>query len=193
MKNEKGSLTLEAAMILPFFMLFIVFLANIIRIGIADMALYQSLAETNEVIVTHAYPAEIAVTGISDLAESKFSGLLEASGADQIGITPEIAADLFVEGMEYLGIEIDPHGYLNSFTASVIEPILREKFSEKTGGEFFDPAKLTVDQVVTPTSFTGSGAYLEINASYEVDINFPFVNRTIILKKTSYERLWAGA
>lgn len=181
-------MTLEAAMVLPFFMLFIVFLAMIIRLAIVDMALYQSLAETNEVVVTLAYPADLATTAVSNIVEEKFDGLSE-----KFEIDPQLAKDLLNDSMEYLGINIDVNGYLDSITPGLVEPIIEDKFSSRLGGNFFDPTNLKIDSIKTPTSFTGDGAFLEINASYDVDISIPFVEKTITLKKTSYERLWAGA
>lgn len=186
MRKEEGSITLEAAMVLPFFMLFIVFLATIIRISIADMALYQSVSETNEVIATHAYPADLATTAVEDILNDKLSGIHE-------DLDLNLAASLLTDSMEYLDINIDVNGYLQSISADLLEPVIQDKFADKVGGSFFDSSNLSIDQVTHPTSFTGDGAFIEIDASYKIDVAVPFVNKQIILKKTSYERLWAGS
>src|SRR5690554_6513253 len=59
-KSEDGSLTLEAAMVMPFFLLFVVFLATIIRVSVADMALRTAVNDTAEIIAAHVYPATLA-------------------------------------------------------------------------------------------------------------------------------------
>lgn len=70
-RKDNGSITLEAAMILPFFMLFIIFLATIIRIAIADMALYKAASETTEVIVAYSYPVEVATSTAEEIVNDK--------------------------------------------------------------------------------------------------------------------------
>lgn len=178
-------------MVLPFFMLFIVFLATIIRIAIADMALYQAVSETNEVIATHAYPADLATTAVNDIIDEKLSGL---NNDLNLELDREQIVELFNNGMNSLGIEFDVSSFLTDIANdAVVEPIIRKKFAEKVGGSFFDPTKLKIDSITPPSSFTGEGAFIEIDVSYDIDIVVPFVDKTITLKKTSYERLWAGA
>ena len=75
LKSENGSITLEAALVLPFFMLFIVFMASIIRISVAEIALNKSVSETAQIISTHAYPATILSDQVENLASDKLSGI----------------------------------------------------------------------------------------------------------------------
>ena len=150
------------------------------------MALYKAISETNEVIATHAYPAEIATSAVEDLLNNKLRGIHEDLDVSK-------ATDLLNDSMEYLGIHIDVNGFIGGISADLLEPVIKEKFEEAVGGSFFSSDNVTVDKITPPTSFTGDGAFIEIDATYKLDISIPFVNKTLLIKKTSYERLWAGA
>lgn len=191
--KEDGSLTLEAAMVMPFFMLFIIFLATLIRISIADMALYKATSETSEVIVSFGYPAEIVRSTAEEIATNKLESLMPK----------EVKLDEVIgwanDGIEYFFPDVDVGGSIESFFDSIaegpLEAMIQNKFADTVGNEtVFKKENLKVENVDVPSLAGGSGGgYLKIDVSYDVDISFPFVNKTITLKKTSYERLWTGS
>lgn len=191
--KENGSITLEAAMILPFFMLFIMFLATLIRISIADMALYKATSETSEIIVSFGYPAEIARSTVEDIATSKLESLLpEDLSLDEV-------MSFANDGIEFFFPDVDISGSIESFFDSIaagpLEMMIQNKFADAVGSEtLFKKDNLTVEDVDVPSVGGGSGGdYLKIEVSYDIPISFPFVNKTITLSKTSYERLWTGS
>lgn len=174
---------------MPFFLLFIMFLATLIRLGVADMALYKSAAETSELIVAYAYPVELTRTAVEELANEKFQSMLP----EEIDFSE--VKDWANQGLQFFGIDVGAsiENFFESLTASTLEPILQDKFEQATGDRFFDPSRLSVTNVEIPSVVGGSGKYLQIDVSYEVDVSIPFVNKTIVLRKTSYERIWSGS
>ncbi|QGS68919.1 hypothetical protein CV093_12320 [Oceanobacillus sp. 143] len=72
LKDEDGSITLEAALVIPVFMLFIVFMASIIRISVAEIALNKSVTETAQIIANHAYPATILSEELESIAGQNY-------------------------------------------------------------------------------------------------------------------------
>jgi hypothetical protein len=188
-RKDNGSITLEAAMVLPFFMLFIVFLATLIRIAVADMALYKAAAETNEIIVAHAYPVEVAWTGATDLAETKLKSL----EPDDLDV--EEVLSWGTDALEFFGI--DWQGQIDDFFSNLGEeavlPVLKSKFEEAAGDTFFDSDNLDVTITEMPSISEGRGDFLEIEVTYEIPISLPFLNETLILSKTAAERYWTGA
>ncbi|TQS74627.1 pilus assembly protein [Ornithinibacillus gellani] len=190
-RKENGSITLEAAMILPLFMLFIVFLATLIRLAVADMALYKAASETTELVVSYAYPADIAKSSVTSIIDDKIKSI---ENENQIDITGAI--EWANEGLQFFGIDIaaSVENLFEGLAASAVEPILEDKFKQATGNwNFFKPENLHVTKVELPSLAFGSGRYLEIDVEYVFDITIPFVDKTIVLKKTAYERLWNGS
>jgi predicted membrane-bound dolichyl-phosphate-mannose-protein mannosyltransferase len=76
--NEDGSITLEAALIVPVFMFFILFLIIIIQIAVAEIALQRAASQTTEYVATHVYPVHLVKNHITDKV-SKNDNLAEAS------------------------------------------------------------------------------------------------------------------
>ncbi len=189
-RKDDGSITLEAAMILPFFMLFIVFLATLIRIAVADMALYKSAAETNEVIVAFAYPVDIASTQIQEIIDKKLQSAVPGDiEVDQLKTWGKEAISFF------FGVEVDVaiENFFESVSEDLVLPILQSKFEQAAGTTFFDSSKLAVTNVEIPSLVAGSGDNLQIEVTYEIPIAIPFVNESIILSKTAAERVWNGS
>ncbi|RED63017.1 TadE/TadG family type IV pilus assembly protein [Cohnella lupini] len=59
-RNEKGSITLEAAMVLPLFLAFVLCLITVIRMTILQMALQNATSEMTKLVATHIYPVSLA-------------------------------------------------------------------------------------------------------------------------------------
>ncbi len=85
LRKEDGSITLEAAMILPFFLFFIIFLSMIIRLAVADMALYKAASETTETVVAYAYPVKVAKDGAASFINNKIQTIEKENDVDITG------------------------------------------------------------------------------------------------------------
>ncbi len=185
MKKEDGSLTLEAALVMPVFLLFTVFLATMIRISVADMALKQAVSETTEVVATHAYPAAL----IEAEASGAIDRLIKNYTDEQFSITE--AQQLL--GFVFDTFNIDIHSYIDGLLAGPAEQMVKTKFEEANPDTFFSIDRINVEIVERPMSLTGSDPIVGLAATYELGIQAPFVNRTITLEQRAYERLWTGS
>ncbi|MFD2630918.1 TadE/TadG family type IV pilus assembly protein [Oceanobacillus kapialis] len=187
LRKEDGSITLEAAMVLPVFMLFVVFMASIIRISIAETALNKSVSETAEVIATHAYPATILTEQAKTIANSKLAGI--SINEFNLSDVEKLAGTTFREQFD---IDISGSNFLQQLGSDVLSPLVKKKFADNVDSFAFDNSNIQVD-VELPGSINGSSAsYIGITATYDMDLTVPFVDRTITLKKKAYERLWVG-
>src|SRR5690625_739981 len=99
-KND-GSITLEAAMVLPFFLLFIVFFTTPGRLTVTDTALYQSASESTEMFVAYAYPVEFTKDAASDIISNKIESIENDRDVDITG-----AIEWANEGLELFGIDV---------------------------------------------------------------------------------------
>lgn len=182
-RSEDGSLTLEAAMVMPFFLLFVVFLATVIRISVADMALRNAVNDTAEIVATHVYPAALAERA----ARSKLDDQVKAYTQGELDLNK--ASELVSGILDEFGINL--MGHVNSIAGNALTPVVQSKFEQSTEDGFFKKDRLSV-KVEAPSSFL-SGQYIGIIGTYEIGITAPFVNKKITLQKKAYERLWSGA
>lgn len=187
LRNENGSITLEAAMVLPVFMLFVVFMATIIKISVAEIALNKSVSETAQVIATHAYPVTILAEETRSIANDKLSGL--TINEFNMGDVEKLVGTTFRAAFD---IDISGSNYIQQLSSGLVTPIIQDKFADNVDNSFFDESNVRVD-VDLPGSINGSSeSYVGITAEYDMDIVVPFVDHTITIKKKAYERLWVG-
>ncbi|WP_413377895.1 TadE/TadG family type IV pilus assembly protein [Alkalihalobacillus sp. 1P02AB] len=185
MRREDGSLTLEAAMVMPVFLLFTVFLAMMIRISVADMALKQAVSETTQIVATHAYPAALIVEGGANAADNWIKNFTE----EEFSLTS--VENLVQEVLGVFGIEImDVFG---DAAVGATQPFVETNFGRANSDGLFDPSRVNVTNVDLDVSGYGLKGYFGITATYEVPIIAPFVNRTITLEQSAYEKIWTGS
>lgn len=177
-KNENASLTLEAAMVMPLFLLFIVFLATIIRIGVAEIALNHAVSETTEMIAEHVYPVALLnqkiTPTIDNYIKSKTNEKLNLKETKNIVST----------GMKIAGIPSED--LVNSLSSKILTPIVQKKFKDSTEGAFFDHHRVKVMKAGGISKGT-----FEMIVEYKMDLSLPFFHQSILLKKRAYEKLWS--
>lgn len=185
-RNSDGSLTLEAALVMPIFLLFTVFLATMIRIAVADMALKQSVSETTEVIATHAYPAA--------LAEAEMRGALDSFIKNQTEEEFSLSEAEDLLGTAFEAFDIDLHGYLEQVAGDgPVRNMVVSKFEQANPDPFFSSDRIEVDILESPSSLSSSNSPLfGISATYDLGIQAPFIDRTITLEQRAFERMWVG-
>lgn len=166
-------MTLEAALILPLFMLFIIFLAMMIKIAIAEIALKQSVSRTTEYIATHLYPVQI----VKDTLNSNLKKEEQ-----------ELAKKMAVYALEVFG----QGDLVNNFSTTLLNSIIQDIFDETARGHF-DKNNVEIVDIQLPSLLGGSGDYLGITVVYKMDLKMPFVHREIILKQKAVERIWIGS
>lgn len=184
-RNEEGSITLEAALILPMFMMFIVFLASIIRISVAEISLDKAVSETTEIVATHAYPATIFQDGAESFISDKVPGLTG-------GMFTKDDLEEFAETTihDVFDIDVSASDFINDLTASILKKNISKRFKENVRASSDPDVEVEVD---APGSINGGeDSYLDVTASYDLDLTVPFVDHTITIKKRAYERLWVG-
>ncbi|HET7628039.1 MAG TPA: hypothetical protein VFK44_06570, partial [Bacillales bacterium] len=182
-KDEKASITLEAAMVVPVFLLFVVFLAGMIRIGVAEIALNRAVSDTTEVLATHTYPAELAVSGVQGTLDT----FIQDRSMGSLDLAK--ASEIFNMAMKTTGVDFSPEAYLSQLASDrLITPMVRKKFAESILGKWSDPNRIKVVDVTVTDGFKGA---LSITAQYRMHLIAPFVDKQIILKKRAYEYLWS--
>ena len=73
LRRDDGSITVEAAIVFPVFLLFIFFLVSLIRMSFFQMTLDHVVGDTTKEIATHYYVVDLAKSGIEDALDKKGS------------------------------------------------------------------------------------------------------------------------
>jgi len=196
-KNERGSVTLEAAVVMPFFILFVVFLIFMIRFALIDIAINQAAGETAKNVATQVYPAKRLVDTVMDNLQpsGKYTEIIQdakgiaediLSGMDQLGLTEQ-----FYDTVESLGDAAEDAGNdaISSVASGVVQPLVLKELEPAIAIGFVEEDKVNVKRVSMGEGFK----YIELVVEYEIELPIPFIERTFKLQKKAYERLWMGS
>ncbi|WP_282935444.1 TadE/TadG family type IV pilus assembly protein [Paenibacillus sp. RC67] len=217
-RDQGGGIVLEAALVLPLFLSFILVLIAFIQISLAEMALQSAVSDTTKVIAANMYPVDLLYKQArSKWNQSAPSGWIN-SVIDQIESAKQKAVDTeqFVE--EYERWIPDPvvhligweQTYREHFEAlgqakteeakqkleAAYKPLLNSAITPVVAlyanQTRLKKERLKVTNVILPDLEHKENAFIGIEAQYEVPLAIPFFHRVIIIRKQAYERAWVG-
>ncbi len=183
-RDCRGSLTVEAAVILPVFLGLMMTVINFTNVVMIYIAMDHAVSETAKQIATHAYP--LKALKINGGALSLITGEKSAHA----GITGEIFNRIAAKGSS-LALE------------TVVKEIARERIREMYPlGELDETAfEISGISVYNPNGVTGSSFRINnillnnediaLMVEYRVSLSAPFFGRTLRLSNTAVERAWA--
>jgi hypothetical protein len=213
--NQSGSIVVEASIILPLFIGFVMILNCFIQATIIQTALQTAVSESNKQIATHMYPVKLLYAEAKEKAVNSRTGVIIQQVLDQIAQ----ARSKVTASEDFAGL----------YASYIPEPIVLILEWEKKKREFYEDqgqnkAQQTIDQIFTPLlnkAFTklvlqfadtsilqaarfnvvevklpdleGNGDKLfSIEAQYDYHLPIPFFHKTISLRKRATERIWVG-
>lgn len=189
-ENERGSIVVEAALVMPMIIVVLLVFVTLIRLCAVQMALHSAASQTVRQIAAHIHPIELAWQQAVDKQPAQERAPLPMSSWS------EIAA----EAAEWLP---DPAGELVSSALrgdfrplqnmaateigrAVVEPLLR-KFVDAA---IIDEERLSLGWLTLPDLEKENESYLTIAVEYEFPLKLPFYNKPIIVKEQASERVW---
>lgn len=210
--KEEGSMVVEAAMVLPFFLLFVLFLISIVQMTLYSTALQSTASDTVKSISTHMYPAALAV--------QKWGATSEAD-ADAVKGGTDLSADNPAEsnwtiprlsltdwGSSYAMALPKPlnewvmsalekgEGPLQKLQAetseSVLDLAIKPLLKPYLSSDILDYDRIHVSNIIVPELKRSTRPYFGLVVSYELPMKVPFLNQSIVLEASAVERLWIG-
>ncbi|WP_330164044.1 TadE family protein [Paenibacillus campinasensis] len=199
MRTEQGSMVVEAALVLPMFMFFVIFLIYIVQMTLISTALQSMVSDTVKTVTAHIYPVSIAVSPNGDQASESGSSspshweipkLSLSDWASQY--TSQLPSPVNEWIQEAIATGEEPLQQLKNEAAQavldpVVKPILRPFMPELLHYE-----RIHVSNLHIPNLKTNEKPYFGIEVNYELPIRMPFVNKKIVLQAKAQERLWIG-
>ncbi|WP_419885931.1 TadE/TadG family type IV pilus assembly protein [Paenibacillus sp. B-A-8] len=210
--KEEGSMVVEAAMVLPFFLLFVLFLISIVQMTLYSTALQSTASDTVKSISTHMYPAALAVQkwGIPSEADADpvkgGTDLSAGNPAESNWTIPRLS--LTDWGSSYAMALPKPlnewvmsalekgEGPLQKLQAetseSVLDLAIKPLLKPYLSSDLLDYDRIHVSNIIVPELKKSTRPYFGLVVSYELPMKVPFLNQSIVLEASAVERLWIG-
>ncbi|MCC3375525.1 TadE family protein [Cohnella sp. REN36] len=188
-RTGEGSVTLEAALVMPVFMLAILFLIYLVQTAVISMALHGALSQTARQTATAWYPI--------------------SAGLDQVRSSPIYQkSEQWSQSLANLGDTLSRYGRL--LPAPIGEwakqaadgdwnpeqiaarQAFRQVLLRTSDPRVLRPDRLEVVSVTLPAVDDLSQAYLTVEAEYRLPFQVPFLGRTLVLRESASERAWIG-
>lgn len=185
-KDEKGVITLEAALVIPIMVTFILILVGIVQVGVAEMALQETVSETAETMAHYSYLSEKANGYVHSEADAMLNEVVSKGGEytnhnSIIGYILEYGRST-VSGP--ISDKID--SILNGATEGIANNLGKDLYKERVGnGTFFNAEGI---QITTKLN----KPYVEVEGTVTLPLTLPFFSKELKIKKKAVERMWIG-
>lgn len=199
--SEQGSMVVEASIVLPMFMFFVIFLIYIVQMTLISTALQSTVSDTVKTISSHIYPVSLAINkgseGNNAASQENQASHWEIPKLSLYDWASEYSASLpsplnqWVMDAATAGDE--PLQQLkNQAAETVLDPVIKPILKSFMPERLLDYDRIHVSNVSIPNLKSGQSPYLGIEVSYELPIKVPFMNKKIVLQAKAQERLWIG-
>lgn len=215
MRDKCASMSIEAAIILPAMLAFVLLMVSLIQIATVELALRSAVAETGKGVAGYWPPIRMVYQEAKEKVAATQAGtwvteaLAKVEGAKSQWTAQEewllqyeaILPDMAVELLKW---EIERRNSLeeglkeewNTLVDKVTQPLLCRAFEpilrHYANSDILDFDRLSVEAVRLPGLEKGGSSNVEITASYRLRLFIPLWSKTITLEKKSIERAWVG-
>ncbi|WP_249436110.1 TadE family protein [Paenibacillus sp. Marseille-Q4541] len=207
MMSDKGSIVLDASLVMPIFLFFIVFLIYFVQMTLFVTALQTAASETAKKISAHMYPVSLAVDA-AGAVDSGWNGMgLPGSGDGGIFPIPELSLTDMVA--KYASALPEPIGEWASMAAAsgeapllhlqssasetVLDPVIKPLISPVIENTVLEYDRIHVNGIDLPNLKENTNPYFGVELTYELPLKVPFIGKSIRIQASSKERIWIGA
>jgi len=178
--GDQGSLTLEAAVMLPAFVTILLAFSMLIRIVMVETALQSVASDSVKQLSGIWLPFE------EQLKEAGSAyGKLDPEGWSLI---PEPVKPLLNGFGNWRGLADEA---LQRALSAGLTPAVRAGVPEAWRGRLIDPDRIRVEEVAVP-HVNDHEMRFGFTVVYEMPVSLPFYQRTLVIRKSAYERVWYG-
>lgn len=195
-REERASIVLEAAIVMPVLMLFMLALIIFIHLNAVQLALHASAAQTVRAVAAHWYPVDQALQQLAQQSEQSAKSSDTVQGMDGEQHLRELAS----AAAKWLP---DPSGTVLSSALKgdwqpainmaatelgrfAVEPLVRQHADAR----FLTAERIVLAQLSIPDYKNKQHAELSLTVSYQYPIKVPLLQLPIILHAGAAERVW---
>ncbi|WP_127530564.1 hypothetical protein [Paenibacillus kobensis] len=189
-EGEAGSIVLEASIVVPVFLLFMMALVIVIQSAAAQMALQSASVQTAKQTAAHWHPVTLASQQLSAAASGGSApGQKLASwrgiAAKAAGWLPDPIGKLSSAALR------GDSGVIADYAASVgAKSVLAPVLTGYADQGVLKPDRVVLSEVVLPSLEDEEKAYVELLSEYVFPVRVPFSGRALVMKERVVERAW---
>lgn len=173
---------IEAAIVLPVFLTFILAFVTWIQIALIDTALQSAASETTKQIAAHYAILDPMQQKTQDVWLEGKQKLLSSMPEDWQSIVDQIESSIPASA------EAD---VISKLTGTMFMPLAQLLCDRYADGSLLKKEQLTISQLEMPQQM-GRSPYISLQVQYRYSLVIPFIERTLLLEKTATERVWMG-
>lgn len=184
-----GGVTLETALVMPIFLMFVFFLISIVQTTVISMALHGALSQTAKQAASAWYPISI---GIEQARNSELNQQIEKWNGKwlEVGETVQQFAKWLPSPMKEWANEASSTSFsLEQQAAKLAFSQLLKQFVDEN---VLNPERITLTSAHLPSQEDRTNAYLTLQAEYVLPFQIPFIERKLVIRESVRERVWAG-
>jgi len=195
-REEKASIVLEAAIVMPVLMLLLLALIVFIHLNAVQLALHASAMQTVRVAAAHWYPVDQALKQLAKQPEHTPAPLDTAAasgGGEQWRELASTAAKWLPDPSGTLlssALKGDWQPAINMAATELgrfaVEPLVRQHADAR----FLQADRIVLEQLSIPDFKNKQQAELGVTISYQYPIKVPLLQLPIILHAGATERVW---
>lgn len=194
---EQGSIVLEASLVLPLFLFFIIFLIYMVQMTLLSTALQTTASETVKQVSAKIYPVSLVVDAASAKIDAVREPLDELPKLSVREYASKFAAQLPPPLGDWLESAVQsgqkPMEELRGrLTEAVLDPALKPMLKPFMEGSMLEYDRIHVTGVHVPSLTGTKDPYFRVELSYELPMKVPLVYRSFVIQAAAEERLWIG-
>ncbi|WP_420874650.1 pilus assembly protein [Paenibacillus polysaccharolyticus] len=196
-KKEQGTMVLEASLVLPIFLFFILFLIFIVQMTLISTALQSTAGETVKQLSTKVYPVSLAFApsdpaGGESLEEGwKWPQLSLTEWADGYASSLPSPLSDWVRDAAKRGEE-PLQRIKTSVMEAILDPVVKPLLQPFVETTLLDMERIHVNGVSVPNLKNKTNPYFRLELSYELPVKVPFLGKPLRIQVAASERIWIG-
>ncbi|MDR0269840.1 pilus assembly protein [Paenibacillus sp.] len=199
-EGQQGSMVVEASLIMPMFIFFVLFLIYMVQMTLVSTALQSTVSDTVKMVSTHIYPIALAIEqkapendkdGKEPVGSWSVPKLSLRDWAAQYTKTLPSPLNEWMNGAAAKADE-PLQDLKNQVAEAVLDPIVKPILKPYMESKLLDYDRIHVSNIQIPNLRTRTDPYFGIEVSYELPMKVPFLGKKIVLQAKAQERLWIG-
>ncbi|RED54759.1 TadE-like protein [Cohnella lupini] len=189
MRAASGGVTLETALVMPVFLMFVLFLIFMVQTAVISMAVHGALSQTARQAASAWYPISL---GLEQARESQLNQQIEQWNDKwlKVGETVSKYGKWLPSPMKEWAEEAASGTFsLEQQAAKVAFNRLVQPFMDE---RVLDTSRFKVISVELPDEGTSGNTYLTLQAEYALPVKVPIIGRRLIIRESARERVWVG-
>ncbi|MCI3922413.1 hypothetical protein MO973_19460 [Paenibacillus sp. TRM 82003] len=189
--EERGSVSIEAAVTLPLFLAACVSLVWLLQLARIEATLQEAVDEAVKSTAAHAYPLDLVVhsyrsTNLVQEWEQRLERFLPYAVKSMLQNRLQREMPLGGDAVSRSWSEASLH------QAWAVPLVMQFADRDRQEEPYLRKERLTIRSVVVPTFMSDETSYFGISAEYRIKLPIPFVSREVVLTAASIERCWVG-